>query len=69
MNNLAHMYLEGIGVEKNEKDAHKWYQKAAAANDPDAMKKLGWMYEKGLGGLQKDENEAQKWYRKAAQSQ
>ena len=33
-------YAEGRGVEKDEREAVKWYTKAAKQGDPDAQKKL-----------------------------
>ena len=50
---------------KDEREAVKWYRKAADGGNADAMPNLGYMYEQGRG-VPRDEAEAVKWYRKAA---
>jgi len=57
---------EGIGVDKDEAEAVKWYRKAADAQNPAGMVHLGYMHESGRGGLPKDEIEAVKCYQKSA---
>jgi len=42
------------------------YRRLADAGNSRAMAALGWMYERGSGGLPQDDAEAAKWYRKAA---
>jgi hypothetical protein len=64
--NLGVMYHNGRGVEKDEVEAFKWYQKAAEQGDADAQNNLGVMYANGRG-VEKDEVEAVKWYQKAAE--
>ena len=64
--NIALMYAQGLGVEKNEEEAVKWYRKAAEQNDPDAQTNLGLMYAQGRG-IARDYQEAMKWYVKAAE--
>jgi TPR repeat protein len=66
--NQAHLgdrYRQGTGVKKDEKEAARWYRKAALNGHANAMTCLGVMYADGLG-VKKDEKEAVKWYRKAA---
>ena len=61
------MYDTGKGVLKDDKEAVKWYRKAAEQGDAKAQNNLGVKYGNGLGVL-KDYKEAVKWYRKAARA-
>jgi len=63
--NLAICYVNGIGIEKDEKQAVEWYKKAAAQGYAKAQCNLGVCYEKGTG-IEKDEKQAFEWYKKAA---
>ncbi len=63
--NLANMYYNGKGVEKNYQTAVKWYKKAAEQGDADAQTNLGYMYQNGEG-VEKSYATAVKWYTKAA---
>jgi Leucine-rich repeat (LRR) protein len=63
---LGWLYANGVGVEKNEREALKWYRKAAEQGQADAQINLGWLYANGVG-VEKNEREALKWYRKAAE--
>jgi len=60
------MYLEGLGVDKNEAEAAKWYREAADQGWVQAQLSLGYLYFEGRG-VDKNETEALKWYRKAAE--
>ena len=60
------MYANGIGVPEDDKEAVKWYRKAAEQGLVGAQYNLGQMYYKGEGAP-KDFKEAVKWYRKAAE--
>jgi TPR repeat protein len=61
------MYEYGRGgLEKSDKEAVKWYRKAAGQGHANAQYNLGWMYETGRGGLAKKKTLARKWYQKAA---
>ncbi|MFL6450911.1 MAG: toll/interleukin-1 receptor domain-containing protein [Bryobacteraceae bacterium] len=51
---------------KDDVKAAEWYRKAADSGSKSSMFSLGWMYEKGQGGLPKDDAQAVGWYRKAA---
>ena len=56
---LGDLYEKGIGVQKNEIEATKWYRKAAEQGHADAQERLGSM-------CYNDKEEAFKWYREAA---
>ncbi len=59
------MYLNGIGVTKNDEEAFKWIRKAAEhESQTDAQRTLGNLYGNGMGTA-KDEDEAAKWLRRA----
>jgi len=62
--NLALMYEQGIGVEKNEKEAMGWYLKAAEQGNSNAQYNVAVLYENGRG-CEVNYNEAHKWYREA----
>ncbi len=59
------MYEKGLGVDNDDREALKWYRKAAEKNHAQAQYHLGNMYENGRG-VAEDLNEAKSWYRKAA---
>jgi TPR repeat protein len=65
---LGHMYDNGNGVEKNYKEAVKWYRLAAEQGNSNAQTNLGVMYEFG-NGVEKNYKEAVKWYRLAAEQE
>lgn len=46
---VGNCYLNGLGVDKNEKAAADWFKKAAEMGEPDAMFHLAWMYQEGVG--------------------
>ena len=50
---------------KDNAEAVRWFQKAAAQGNPLAQVNLGWMYQHGLG-VQQDSAQAAAWYEKAA---
>jgi len=52
-------------VTKDEKEAVRWYTKAAELGQREAMTGLGRCYEYGTG-VDKDIDKAVEWYRKAA---
>lgn len=63
--NLALMYEQGMGIDKNEKEAVFWYQKAAEQGNANAQFNLGVLHENGRGTAV-DFAQANQWYRKAA---
>ena len=62
---LALMYLNGIGVEKDEEKAFEWYEKSAKLNYAPAQLALAGMYLNGRG-VEKDEEKAFEWCEKSA---
>jgi hypothetical protein len=62
------MYDNGRGVEKDFKEAVKWYQKAADQGDAKAQNNLGVMYANGQGVEQNYQNyvTAYAWWNIAA---
>src|SRR5437762_1657597 len=65
--NLGNAYYVGIGVQKNNTEAVKWFSSAANQGNAKAESSLGTMYQQGAG-VQKDDYEAVKWYEKAVES-
>lgn len=63
--NLAKLYRMGQGVAQDDKEAVKWYRRAAEQDFEWAQGSLGVMYERGRG-VPQDYQEAVKWYRRAA---
>jgi TPR repeat protein len=45
-----------------DREARKWYERAAAKGDWNALARLGRFYENGWGGLEKSDEEAEKRY-------
>lgn len=62
---VAELYENGWGVTQDYSKAHKWFEKAAADRNTDAMIHLGRLYEQGLGAAQ-DYGKALEWFQKAA---
>ncbi len=46
-NALGGMYVKGLGVEKNNVEAVKWFRQAAAKGSAEAQNNLGVMYTQG----------------------
>jgi len=63
---LASMYIDGLGVPRDQAEGLKWLRKAADQNLSLAQSNLGVVYENGVG-VERDYSEAVKWYRKAAE--
>ncbi len=63
--NLAQCYTNGIGVEKDEKEAAKWYKKAAEQGNEVAQYYWGVCCYNGTG-VKQDKEEARKWFQKSA---
>ena len=64
---VAMMYASGEGVEKDQKEASRWFKAAAEEGHPHAMHKIAERYEKGIG-TDKDMESAVAWYKKAAET-
>lgn len=63
---LGSFYFFGIGGDRNESDAVKWFRKAAEQGHADAQHRMGSAYRSHLGfGVSPDNAEAVKWFRKA----
>ena len=64
---VAMMYAAGEGVQEDQEEATKWFEKAAEEGHPHAMFKIAERYEKGIG-VEKDPDKAMHWYREAAKT-
>jgi TPR repeat protein len=64
---LGEVHYHGIGIEKNEEQAFKWFMDAAINEDTAAQYMVGKMYRDGQG-IDKDLRQALKWFKKAARS-
>ncbi len=64
---LAEAYFTGEGVAEDAKQAAYWFQKAAAAGNPEAQNLVGYLYEAGVG-VPADPARALHWYQLAAAS-
>ncbi len=63
---LAVLYEKGAGVEQNDGQAMRWYQRAAAAGDLTATNNIGFLYFAGQG-VERNIAEALKWFVRAAE--
>ena len=63
---LARIYVNGLGMAKNNEEALFWASKAAAKNDAVSQGIMGYLYLNGYGGLVKDNVKAMSYYQKAA---
>jgi hypothetical protein len=61
---LAIMYLDGLGVQQDFREAAKWFEKATEFGNPEAEDNLGQLYAEGKG-VAKDRVQADKWFRLA----
>lgn len=65
-NALGKMYnTGGAGLPRDDREAVKWFRKAALQRSSEGQLNLGIMYAEGMG-VKKDIREALKWYRKSA---
>ena len=64
---LGRLYAKGDGVTNSYAEAAKWFQRAAAQTNSEALLALGELYEAGQG-VPKDLDQAVKLYRQAAES-
>ncbi|MBF0752607.1 MULTISPECIES: tetratricopeptide repeat protein [unclassified Pasteurella] len=63
--NLGNWYLTGRYIQKNEKEAIKWYEKAADAENIYSINMLYQIYTEGAESIPKNEEKAQYWFNKA----
>ena len=63
--NLARMYLEGNGIDKDQAKALYWFKRSADKKFLPAVKILADGYRQGLMGLSVDKNQAAYWDAKA----
>ena len=50
--NVGTIYVQGLGVVRNDDEALKWFLLASEQGFPLAQSNLGWMYEQGFGSPQ-----------------
>ena len=63
---IGNCYLNGLGGgEKDEKEAARWFLKAAELGEPDSMFHLVWMYQEGIGVEQNSELSTEYLYKAA----
>jgi uncharacterized protein len=60
-------YERGKGMPIDYVEAEKWFLRAAAQGDLDAMWNIGWIHHRGRGSFKKDFSEGEKWYLQAAE--
>jgi hypothetical protein len=65
-NALGVLYRDGLGTERNDAEAVRWFRKSAAQGWAPAQANLGFMLETGRG-VARDEREAARYYRLAAE--
>ena len=66
-NHMAVWYIKGKGgLEKDEKEAFKWWSLAAEQGLSEAQFNLGRMYLEGVG-VDKDQTKGMEWWEKAAE--
>ena len=63
--NVGLMYEQGLGINKNTKEAVYWYNESAIQGNSAAQFNLGVCYENGIGTTV-DFKKANEWYRKAS---
>ena len=66
-NMLAMLYEKGLGVPQDLVQAHHWYKRAAAHDDPEGLYNLGRVYEEGIGVVA-DADTAATFYLRAAEA-
>ncbi|MEO1066899.1 MAG: hypothetical protein AAFW47_05920, partial [Pseudomonadota bacterium] len=62
---IGRRFSEGVGTQRDLKQAAYWYEQAAAQNLAVAQFRVGTLYEDGLG-VPRDDEVAHQWYRRAA---
>ena len=61
------MYASGEGVSRDDKEAFKWYKKAADNGDVKAQNIIGIFYSEGIG-VSKDSDKSLKYLNKSSES-
>jgi TPR repeat protein len=67
-NNLGWIHERGLGVPRDLRQAIGWYEKAAAAGQPNAAINLGLLHRDGRDGLPPDPKRAAFWFADAARN-
>ena len=67
LNDLAIMHYYGIGTKQDDLQAFRWFSKAVAQGNTDAMNNLGLMYYEGKSIVVKNYYEAERLFRNAAE--
>lgn len=62
---MGTLLLEGRLVPLNEPQARNWFREAAIAGSAEGMRRMAWMFERGIGTPRSDKSAAV-WYRRAA---
>ncbi len=65
MNNIANLYANGLGLDRDLALAAQWLQKSAEMGDSIGQLQLGMAYEQGQG-VPKDNQKAAFWFEKSA---
>jgi uncharacterized protein len=63
---IASMFLDGLGVVKDEKEALRWYRLGAKGENANAQNQAGGMLLRGAKGIPIDKVEARQWLQLAA---
>ena len=63
---LGQLYSLGQGVSQDDREAARWYERAASTGHVSAQSRLGALYDEGRG-VPQSLSKAMKWYRRAAQ--
>ncbi len=63
--NIGILYMKGLGVDKDLRQAFNWYKRAAVGGNVDAMYNLATMYNQGKVVF-RSQKDALKWWQKAA---
>ena len=62
---LADLYMQGMGVKKDSKEAAKLFRRSALTGNLESQNNMGWLYANGIG-VEKDHQKAFEWYSKAS---
>ena len=62
---VGYFYLEGLGVEKDVREALYWTERSANHGDRDGQYNLAWFYQEGIG-VEINMEKARYWYKESA---